>query len=282
MAERKPPNDLPSRIAALTHALADRPSDDKTRLALGRAWLDAGECMRVIDVLSAIGKRSPQARTAGRLIAQAEATAANPRAPAAYVRHLFDQFAPAYDRTMVKDLSYRAPQILRQLADMMVMPGGRFDILDLGCGTGLAGVAFKDLAASLHGVDLSPAMIGAAKQRGIYDALETGDIEAALSRRRSYGLILAADTLVYLGDLEGLIRAARRRLAEGGLFLFTVEKKLGKGYGLGKKRRYRHSESYIRALAEAAKLEVMAMMVCVPRHDSGAPVPGLAVALQRV
>ena len=58
------------------------------------------------------------------------------------------------------------------------MPGrDKLAILDLGCGTGLAGLAFQPLAARLDGVDLSPAMIEKARARGIYDHLDVADLE---------------------------------------------------------------------------------------------------------
>ncbi len=86
----------------------------------------------------------------------------------------------------------RAPQILRELFDL-VMPGReRLTILDLGCGTGLAGVAFKDVAALLDGVDLSPEMIEKARARKLYDNLIVGDIETALEQTGQYDLLLAA------------------------------------------------------------------------------------------
>ena len=70
-----------------------------------------------------------------------------------------------YDARMIGQLGYAAPQILRDLAEM-VMPGReQLAILDLGCGTGLAGAVFKPLAARLDGVDLSPAMIEKARAR---------------------------------------------------------------------------------------------------------------------
>src|SRR5262249_34468402 len=150
---------------------------DETRLALGLAWLEAGECARAIACLSAIGKASPLARRARAALAKARALAAEPRAPAAYVRHLFDQFAPAYDRRMLEELGYQAPAILRALFAMLKGSEARnLAILDLGCGTGLSGAAFKGLAARLDGVDLSPNMIEAAKERGIYDRLEVADL----------------------------------------------------------------------------------------------------------
>ena len=77
-------------------------------------------------------------------------------------------------------------------------------ILDLGCGTGLAGAAFRPLAARLDGVDLSPAMIEKARAQDTSMTISiVADLETALSAPGpAYDLILAADTLVYLGDLS--------------------------------------------------------------------------------
>ena len=164
----------------------------------------------------------------------------------------------------------------------MGVTGQRLDILDLGCGTGLAGEVFQDLARRLDGVDLSPLMIERARGRGIYDSLVIQDIETALTTASpSYDLILAADTLVYLGDLVALFRGASLRLKKGGFFLFTVERKPGEGFELGPKRRYRHSEAYLREEAGRAGLEVMGLLDCSPRWEAKSPVEGLAVALQR-
>ena len=55
-------------------------------------------------------------------------------------------------------------------------------MLDLGCGTGLAGAAFRPHVDWLVGVDLSPKMIEAARAKGLYDQLAVADI-AAVSRR---------------------------------------------------------------------------------------------------
>ena len=184
---------------------------------------------------------------------------------------------------MLGELSYRAHLILRDLADLVV--GGTadgFDILDLGCGTGLAGEAFRGLARRLDGLDLSPRMIERARNRGIYDSLAVEDLETALAKPGpAYDLILAADTLVYLGDLGPLFRGASGRLRKDGFFLFTVEKKSGNSFELGPKRRYRHSEAYVRAAAARVGFEVMGLLDCSPRQEARLPVAGLAVALQR-
>jgi predicted TPR repeat methyltransferase len=214
------------------------------------------------------------------MVAAAEAIKQAPRSDAGYVRHLFDQFSADYDLRMIGQLAYAAPQILRDLAGM-VMPGReRMAILDLGCGTGLTGVVFKPLAARLDGIDLSPAMIEKARLRDLYDQLLVADLETALAQPEPrYDLILAADTLVYLGDLTGVFRNVRKRLAPDGYFLFTTEAKAGEGFELGPKRRWRHSDAYLRATAAAVGLSVAGLVAATPRREANQPVEGFAVAL---
>lgn len=274
---------LPTAIAEFQRAAALDPSSDAARLALGAAWLEAGEADRAVEILADIPHTSHLAGEAAAKIAAADAMRQAHRSAAGYVRHLFDQFAPDYDRRMLEELSYRAPRILRGLADMIMMAEpGTLDVLDLGCGTGLSGAAFRDLASRLDGVDLSPKMIDAARARGSYDALTVGDIETVLANGRGdYDVILAADTLVYLGDLAPVFAGVRARLKDGGFFLFTVEKADNESYELGPKRRYRHAETYIRQEAVRTGLEVMGLLDCSPRDEAKVPVAGLAVALQR-
>jgi predicted TPR repeat methyltransferase len=213
------------------------------------------------------------------MIAACHAIKTASRSDPGYVRHLFDQFSADYDARMIGQLGYAAPQILFDLSQL-VMPGrDELAILDLGCGTGLSGAAFKPLAARLDGVDLSPAMIEQARARHIYDHLQVADLESVLAAPGlSYDLILAADTLVYLGDLRPVFAAARARLNQAGFFLFTVER-AEQAFELGPKRRWRHSEAYLRACAEAAGFTVAGLVAAVPRHEAGNPVPGFAVAL---
>jgi len=215
--------------------------------------------------------------------ADAERTRLAARSDARYVRHLFDQFSADYDARMLGHLAYRAPRILREFAGLLGLGGtNRLAVLDLGCGTGLMGEAVKDWARRLDGVDLSPQMIEKARARGVYNELHVGDVCEWLEQTgRKYDLILAADTVVYFGDLAPLFPAICARLAEGGSFLFTTESKAGEGFELGPKRRWRHSENYLRAQAARARLDVSGLMVCTPRTEAGEPVPGFAVALTK-
>jgi predicted TPR repeat methyltransferase len=267
---------LPTAIAELQRALRLDPDLVRARELIAAAWLKAGEADKALENLRTL--ENPPAE----MIAMCEAIRCAPRSDAGYVRHLFDQFSADYDKKMLVDLKYAAPQILAGLFTL-VMPGREnLAIWDLGCGTGLAGAAFKPLAARLDGVDLSPAMIQQARARGIYDRLEVADLQTALlTPGPRYDLILAADTLVYLGDLAAVFGAAQARLEADGVFLFTVEKAGGEGFELGPKRRWRHSEAYLRQLASQAGLAVAGFLAAVPRHEAKLPVEGFAVALSR-
>jgi predicted TPR repeat methyltransferase len=269
---------LPDAIAELQRALRLDYTLADARFALGCAWMEAGEpdkALEAFDHLEEDEETRPKIEAARAMKAQA-------RSDAGYVRHLFDQFATDYDQRMIGQLGYAAPQILRELADMVMAGRASLSILDIGCGTGLTGVAFEDLAYRLDGIDLSPAMVEKARARNLYDALVVADIETALAAEGiAYDLIVAADTLVYLGDLEPVFQGVHRRIKPDGFFLFTVESKADAGFELGPKRRWRHSDQYLRDLAERSGFEVSGFVTCAPRHEANVAVEGFAVALSR-
>jgi predicted TPR repeat methyltransferase len=207
------------------------------------------------------------------------------RCPPAFMRALFDDYCPYYDAAMVEGLNYRGHIHLRDLAESVV-PGLRAPkrILDLGSGTGLVGEVFKDLAQGgrLDGIDLSPLMIQAARARGIYDDLVLGDLETVLPQsNRLYDLILAADTIVYFGDLGPLFGRIARRLEPGGFFIFAVEASPGESWEQMPTNRFRHSEAYLRGEATQAQLDFVAIVNCAIRREFNDPVAGFAVALQK-
>jgi predicted TPR repeat methyltransferase len=272
---------LPTAISEFHRALRLAPQSNAARLRLGLAWLEAGEADKALEQFAVLdGAQVPELDA---LIARAEAIRTQQRSDAGYVRHLFDQFSADYDSRMRGQLAYQAPEILRQLADM-VMPGAAdLAVLDLGCGTGLAAEAFADRTRAIDGIDLSPAMIAKARARGLYRDLVVSDIETALAQGGAdYDLILAADTLVYLGDLAPVFAGAARRLKPGGMFLFTVERAENADFELGPKRRWRHSEAYLRGLAPANGFGVTGIVACAPRSEANVPVDGLAVALAKL
>ena len=269
---------LPTAIAEFQRALRLDPENSNARFLLGCAWLEAGEPEKALENFGQLDAHAGLAEKIADAKAMQSAARSNPR----YVRHLFDQFSADYDQRMIGQLGYRAPAVLHELASLVLPVQEGLIALDLGCGTGLSGQAFSDMASAIDGIDLSPAMITKARARGIYRELIVGDIEIALAGIPvNYDLILAADTLVYLGDLEAVMRGAAEKLAPDGYFLFTAEKKDGEGFELGPKRRWRHSESYLRDVATHAGFDISGFVACVPRSEAGVPVDGFAAALSK-
>eukprot|EP00904_Undaria_pinnatifida_P002699 jgi/Undpi1/1242/HiC_scaffold_108.g14156.m1 len=166
----------------------------------------------------------------------------------AYARELFDYYAPTYDDHVRKKLLYTGPRLLRQNlkevynatfqafpeeirsshnGDVLSYLNGSLDILDLGCGTGLIGSWFKDYANKIVGVDISPTMLDMATKKGCYHELRRGDVVAylAASEAQQFDLVVAAETLQYLGPVEGVFADAFKVLKPGGYFSFTVDRR---------------------------------------------------------
>lgn len=268
---------LPTAIAEFQRALRVDPDCGAAELALAEAWAEAGEADRAgahLEAAMALGEDG------GALTARLEAMRGQARSDAGYVRHLFDQFSSDYDTRMRGALAYRAPEILAELMGMV--SGGKpkkAATLDLGCGTGLAAPAFRPFATKLTGIDLSPQMIAQAKAGGLYDELIVGDIESWMAGTPlTFGRVVAADVLVYLGDLERVFAGVKRVLKAGGVFLFTVEHSESADFMLQETKRWAHSEAYLQRLAEAHGFDVRGLMACTPRVNKGVPIPGLAGA----
>lgn len=171
--------------------------------------------------------------------------------PAGYVEGLFDGYAQQFDSELVERLGYRAPG---QLVALLPREGRWLEVLDLGCGTGLAAPLLAPRCQALDGVDLSARMLDRARERGLYRQLVQADaVEFLQAQSSRYGLVLAADVLIYVGALEALLPAVLESLEPGGLFAFTAEEAPAeaaeRGWCLAASSRYQHHEDYLRRLA---------------------------------
>lgn len=198
------------------------------------------------------------------------------RSPPAYVRQVFDKYAGHFDRDLVERLGYRTPEMLAELAVRLLKPAAKsLSILDLGCGTGLAGVALAALARRIVGLDLSPAMLAEARKRGLYADLVEGDLESMAFDKR-FDLVVAADVFNYLGDLGPTFDAIGRALAPGGALLFSVEELADGGtFRLTEDLRYAHAPVHIRHLASERGWIEIASEQAVLRRQGGKPVAGV-------
>lgn len=208
-------------------------------------------------------------------------------APADYVKGLFDQYAGHFDHHLVDVLGYRTPALLGGL----LQAGSNEQVesaLDLGCGTGLCAPLLRPLARRLAGVDLSEKMLDKARGTGLYDELACADVNAWLDGRQAeWDLVLAADVLVYFGDLAPLFGRVARALRPGGRFAFSVETLpdigtgagSGAGYAITASNRYAHTQAYVSACAAQAGLAPVEQRDAVLRREHGQDVAGMLFLL---
>ena len=244
--------------------------------ALGEAREKLGDEKGAADAFRGALRLDPSdAQGAGPRIALFGKTAAS-ALPPAYVSRLFDDYAPRFDAHLTTGLAYRGPELILAALDRLASTRRFNRAFDLGCGTGLMGAALRGRVEKLVGVDLSPKMIEKARVSGRYDALEVGDVVEFLSSAAAPGadLIVAADVLVYLGDLDPLFGGITRVLAPNGLFAFTVEAGEGAEYRLRPTMRFAHSESYLRAAAARAGLVPEVIQAVATRREAGGEVAG--------
>lgn len=207
------------------------------------------------------------------------------RASDAYVQQTFDRFANSFDSKLER-LNYRAPDLIADaVAAHLGTPSRSLDVLDAGCGTGLCGARVGPYARRLVGVDLSPAMLEKAKERGYHD-LHHAELTSFIASQPvgSFDLIIAADTLCYFGDLDQVFGACRRALRGTGLLVFSVEvhdpaaaSQADSNYRLHIHGRYSHTSDYVRSALNHHDFAVIDMTDHALRTESAAPVPGLIV-----
>jgi predicted TPR repeat methyltransferase len=203
--------------------------------------------------------------------------------PPAYVRLLFDKYAATFDTALVEGLGYRGPSVLFEAVQSTCQahqkPAKFKQAIDLGCGTGLAAVAFAKMVDQFIGIDLSPGMIEKARARGLYAQLEVTDMLEGLRTKPDscVEFVFSADSMVYVANLSPVLKEASRVLALGGLLAFTLERHDGDGFIMGEGRRYAHSASYVRASIESAGLVVLRLEQQSTRYERGVPVPSLVI-----
>ena len=136
----------------------DRTKEEEGAASMAAGWRDGAsldDSLEAAEYLLAVaqGKNNPSTTdSAGRR---------------AHVRGLFDGYASRFESHLVNELGYRAPSDLYELTmGALAEEAGEeaslrasLRVVDLGCGTGLAGALFKNVSSYLAGGDLSPNMV---------------------------------------------------------------------------------------------------------------------------
>ncbi len=204
------------------------------------------------------------------------------KAPAEYLKNLFNQYASYYDKHLTESLRYRVPQLLHQsIYSHTKIEEAKWVTLDLGCGTGLCGELFKEFSHRLIGIDISPEMVNIAKEKNIYDELVVADIDQALDQYKDLDLVLAADVFAYMGELDSIFAKVSQRLNPGGLFAFSVEQTEKIPYELQPSIRYAHSREYLENLIAKHGFETIQFQTTHLRMQKEKPVEGFIILVKK-
>lgn len=136
---------------------------------------------------------------------------------------LYRDWATTYDQTMLDGLGYVSPALV---ANLLAETAADRDgiVLDVGCGTGLAGMELvRHGFTTIDGLDYSADMLSVAGTRGIYRNL----IEADLTRpvrleTATYDAAICTGTFTHGHVGPGCLPELFRLLKPGGLFAFSV------------------------------------------------------------
>lgn len=181
-----------------------------------------------------------------------------------YVEKLFDNFADNYELVLQK-LDYGVVRSLRNFTGPV-----EGTLVDLGCGTGLAGLAYQAAGTRLVGVDISEKMLAQARKKGIYKELIKADIVSWLLQKPQADAFVAADVFNYIGRLESVIDAA----APVKLAFSTEDDHSVDTCRLTPSGRFAHNPEYVEKLLQKAGYHRIERQSSVLRTENGQPVKG--------
>ncbi len=114
----------------------------------------------------------------------------------------YDRARPGYPDAMVSDL----------------LAGGAHDVLDVGCGTGIAGRQFLARGCRVLGVEPDPRMAAVARQHGL--EVESGRFEDWDPAGRRFDLLVSGQSWHWIDPSAGVPKAALALRPDGGLAIF--------------------------------------------------------------
>lgn len=259
------------------HARQLNPAATNNLCAYGKILAANGCLQEAAQAFEQWIQAEPDNPVARHLYSAALGSSAITKASAEYVCALFDGYAPQFNVSLAK-LKYCGPQlVLDALQQVSTAPAVGWDILDVGCGTGLVGSCLKPLARRLVGVDLSARMLDIARNRELYDELIESDMIDYLRRHsQRFDVLTAADVLTYVGDLGEFFHCATQALQPRGLVVVVVEALNGEGtFRLNFTGRFSHNPQYLRRVMENAGLQVTHLSEAAMRCEGNRPVPTL-------
>jgi predicted TPR repeat methyltransferase len=237
----------PDAATALARAIDLDPEDPYSFHALGQLWHAAGNVEGALQALRRCVELDPGDITGA-------------RSALGQISHSIQSQRP---RQPEDGVALRHARRLRCLVERVVSPTRqRLAILELGCGVGSAGTVWRPLARELSAVESDGTGAAIARMSGLYDAVAEAlpAVHLAEQPRASLDLIAAPVACTRSHSLSPFFAGAARALRAGGLFaLALLADPRGCEITILPGGRFRHSDGYLRRLAQAYGFETVSI-----------------------
>jgi len=144
----------------------------------------------------------------------------------------YDEWAATYENDLLDDLGYVAFREAGEIF-MAVVPDKNYRILDVACGTGLAGEYLKQHGyRNIDGADLSTEMMAIAGQRDVYQSTWQHDFTQSATLDDLYDAVLCVGMFSYavpkISDMHNVVNCVK----PGGVCVITVNGAAWRDLGL--------------------------------------------------
>jgi len=267
----------------LQRAMQVAPEDEHVHLNFGITHKMMNNLILAEDSFKEVIRINPDNNTAKYFLAILMGDNSMTSSPDEYVQELFDGYAETFDDQLIGQLQYKTPELIGDMINKHIDPSKKYKILDLGCGTGLAGIYLKDISEYLVGIDLSSKMLKKAEARSLYDELITSGIEQYFAAHNFQPeIVVSADVFVYIGDIASIFKAVSESIQDDGLFVFSTEDTQDANEFLLKDSgRFAHNEKYIRSLAESNDFNLVDNEKTIIRYEADEPIHGQVYLLKK-
>lgn len=145
--------------------------------------------------------------------------------PSETVRDAYDAWSDSYDQELVAENGYAMPDRATDAIVAHFKALANATVLDVGCGTGLAGVAIRARGATtVDGCDFSPGMLAQAETKGIYRRLFEANLNVPPlnAADESYDVAMAVGVFAAAHIKEIAVDEILRVTKPGGLVCLTT------------------------------------------------------------
>ena len=202
-----------------------------------------------------------------------------------YVEQEFNRFAQNFEKVLLNSLEYQTPKVLSTNIKKYINKEMKYDILDLGCGTGLLAEQLIDISKDIIGVDLSSEMLNVANGKKIYKELVNMDIEEYLSQtvEIATNMVVSSDVFIYIGELNNIFNLVSKKLKKDSLFAFSIEllEDDSLEYRLNTTGRFSQSTKYIQNLSEKYNFSILEQLETIIRKNKNEDIDGIIYLLKR-